>query len=662
MTNQRRPMSRVQRSRQRVARPAVQRQSQSKLSTVQSSGPTQTETPESPESPESAAPEMNPVLQMQQNVGNRHVSRMIQAQREGHASSASTAPSGMVQRIFGWSAAEKAEKKRNDDYQNALAVKERFEEQKYAFEDSARDKNNTFESKHPKEAQIIAEYQAEEQRRAEIDRLKSEIESQLGSGGFFAGVWSFLGGSNKDDKVAEETGGQLTPVQEQKINRLVELGDRGKAALKDLNLLLPADAAQKAQEIMALGDAKKISKAMKKYSTREQMQIATVLSRLMGGITARGDANQINPQDIQLEVFAHKIAYKGTEDPEIKNLLDQWGYEKSYRRTVEGSGIFAGLIMPKQGSNATPVMVFKGTNPKKASDIAADLDPIAVGFSTFQYHKDTIGSILGEAGQKVLVTGHSLGGALAQHCTSAFPGNVSRLVTFQAPAISSAQALAFKFAKDKPQVTHHFAVGDVVDLAGGKHLEGEFFRHDPSDGMLGGIIKADSHTKFLLMAPEYQQAREQMGLTDETLQKLGIQKYSNAEPVKRFGTHPNWFKRILVETVRTAASPLGVIPWVIGFFQQNTVKLGDDTIQNNAYALAKKKFEDYKKKAEKPGWFSAAPGVKTSEVMKIIEDIIQSDPNYATNAGAEGIAHAAYDVLHYHVVIENGAITEFRKL
>jgi hypothetical protein len=594
-------------------------------------------------STETASPVEHQVIQMQRQVGNQSVSRMLQTQRTHDVTPVQR--NGVVQALFGFSAAEKKEKKRTTDYQSALEARERFNEYKYSFEEYANDKNYTFEKTHPKEAALIQTYE-------EIESLKKKLESALGSSGFWVGVWSFLGGKTKADEVSAEQGGTLTPQQEADIQKLASYGEDGIKALNDIGLLTPEQAEAKADELKSK-KSNEISKAIKKLSTKHQLQIATYLSRKIGnGVSARGDAMQINVQDIQMEVFAHKIAYKGTTDGAIQEILDTWGYEKQFRRTVEGSGIFAGLIMPKNGSNAKPVMVFKGTNPKKASDIAADLDPIAVGFSTFQYHKGEIQSMLGEAGQKVLVTGHSLGGALAQHCVSAFPESVERLVTFQAPAISMAQALAFKLNKDKPSVTHHFAEGDVVDLAGGKHLDGEFFRHDP------GFF---SHTKFLLMAPEYAQARQQMGLTDEMLAKLNIKPSTNANPVERFESHPNWVMRFFAESLRTAVSPLGVIPWIAGFFQSNTVKLGDETIKNNAYAGAKQKFTDYKKKAEKPGWFSDAPGIKVGEVEKIIDKMIKSNPEYRSTAGGEGIAQAAHEILNIDLVLSEGRIIKFEK-
>jgi len=91
---------------------------------------------------------------------------------------------------------------------------------------------------------------------------------------------------------------------------------------------------------------------------------------------------------------------------------------------------------------------------------------------------------------------------------SAFTGNISKVVTFQAPGISQEQVRQFNNnvndmeEDERPEVVHHLATGDIVDLAGGKHIGGsglytgkgnaEFFLHNlESSG-------PNNHTKFLL--------------------------------------------------------------------------------------------------------------------------------------------------------------------
>jgi pimeloyl-ACP methyl ester carboxylesterase len=80
------------------------------------------------------------------------------------------------------------------------------------------------------------------------------------------------------------------------------------------------------------------------------------------------------------------------------------------------------------------------------------------------------------------VTGHSLGGALAQMAAARFPDLVAKVVTFQSPGISKGMAEQVKAANDKSEaagkgetvVSHHYQVnGDLVGKTGEALTEGQ---------------------------------------------------------------------------------------------------------------------------------------------------------------------------------------------
>ena len=148
---------------------------------------------------------------------------------------------------------------------------------------------------------------------------------------------------------------------------------------------------------------------------------------------------------------------------------DEW-HDDSW----EGTGLNAyGLV-----SENNALLVFRGTEnmDKDLKDTLSDAHPLGVGYNQY------IGNIHDNRsrirrwvtnkihdGKSISVTGHSLGGALAQHFavdwTSNVGGRVASLVTFQAAGISATDAGRFN-AGNCDQVIHHIAAGDLVSLAG----------------------------------------------------------------------------------------------------------------------------------------------------------------------------------------------------
>jgi hypothetical protein len=288
------------------------------------------------------------------------------------------------------------------------------------------------------------------------------------------------------------------------------------------------------------------------------------------GEKAAGAEDKINTQDIQYEIVAHHMGYQDDISDEAGELLVRWGYQPDWVSAItdDSTGLFVGLIMPAEGQSVTPILVFRGTEGYK--DIVSDAHPTAVGMNQFQNNKHIIEQMIAEAGGRVDVVGHSLGGALAQHAGHAFPGSIGRVVTFQSPAVTNDQAEEFAALEDKPEVVHHIAGGDLVDTAGGTHLEGTFFRHTPGGGPL-------SHMKFLLTTPELKERREALGLTDEKLGEMGIDVEENKKPIEQYEEYPHAIKSMIDETVRKGLGTV-LYPILNGF---NTLFSSDDTKVRN---------------------------------------------------------------------------------
>ncbi|HEV7486423.1 MAG TPA: hypothetical protein VGQ65_12145 [Thermoanaerobaculia bacterium] len=139
------------------------------------------------------------------------------------------------------------------------------------------------------------------------------------------------------------------------------------------------------------------------------------------------------------------------------------------------TGFFAYALIPTK-STVPRILVFRGTEPKSKLDLKADLDPPGVGNAVFKANELLIAAQLTamktQPGNATVITGHSLGGALAQWTSVTFPELVKETVTFNSPGITFAAAKQFAEAKKKPKVSHYVTRGDLVSSAGEAHIDG----------------------------------------------------------------------------------------------------------------------------------------------------------------------------------------------
>ncbi|MCF4967601.1 hypothetical protein CV014_10990 [Nostoc sp. CMAA1605] len=208
------------------------------------------------------------------------------------------------------------------------------------------------------------------------------------------------------------------------------------------------------------------------------------------------------------------MIYNDSLTDQDKVWLREQGFQEQWfpdgKVTNAGSGLNYGLLLPTAEGLAAgkhPILAFRGT-----SDLATvwqDLDLNSPGHGGIQqiltgFSVSYVKGIVAQSG-KLDVTGHSLGGALAQHFVGTFPDLVRRLVTFQSAAPNAKQYhknIEALPEDARPEVVHHIAKGDVVDLAGGEHLKGTFFEHDLETSGLASVstlarIK-QAHTSQLL--------------------------------------------------------------------------------------------------------------------------------------------------------------------
>ena len=245
-----------------------------------------------------------------------------------------------------------------------------------------------------------------------------------------------------------------------------------------------------------------------------------------------------NPEDWFTEYVAHTLAYMNPEDLDL-NALDPTAPDYAQRRatimrhreTMEGWGYNPDSLTfvsdSKRGDNQTgfqamridpldprgphgSVVGFRGTepfaagqsnitNPLGALDDAATDFGRDIGSTQFDPNQERIRALIAGGSGPITLTGHSLGGALAQHAAAHntdLLGQGSNVVGFQAPGIDSSSANQFNEANADGHigVRFHEHENDVVHRAGQQKLAGTHTTyHDTNDP---GVVGA--HTGYFL--------------------------------------------------------------------------------------------------------------------------------------------------------------------
>jgi hypothetical protein len=192
---------------------------------------------------------------------------------------------------------------------------------------------------------------------------------------------------------------------------------------------------------------------------REEVSAASVYERISG--------------DAVYETLAHEMVYEDELSSDQRQTLRELGFRPRPLVTDPVSDFQMRGFMPldnEAGSDRTPVLAFRGS--ESIQDVIDDLNERGVGALQMRRNLNSIMDEMERLGGRVIVTGHSLGGALAQMAAALFPSRVVRVVTFQSPGIPSDMLDQLnRYNESVPedqriQSDHYQAEGGIIDAAG----------------------------------------------------------------------------------------------------------------------------------------------------------------------------------------------------
>lgn len=176
-------------------------------------------------------------------------------------------------------------------------------------------------------------------------------------------------------------------------------------------------------------------------------------------------------------------------------MLRSWGYDPEITEDNEVFDPESGLYVvrydpleegdPNYNPEAGSITSFAGTH--SVEDLRVDFDR-EVGSLQYEEHQERIQDLIhGGRGDNQRLTGHSLGGYLAQRAAVDATDQIDEVVTFQAGGLDHEHAEEFERNRGDIQVRHHSSDQDFVHLAGEQRLRGDTFHHHTDEGTFGHI-------------------------------------------------------------------------------------------------------------------------------------------------------------------------------
>lgn len=268
-------------------------------------------------------------------------------------------------------------------------------------------------------------------------------------------------------------------------------------------------------EAISATDIKPVEAAVEAQPAVEAIPPVASFAELTGEPKAETEAKKPSPlanTDAVIEQLAHGMVAKDLDDKD-QQFLETNGYDAL--PIIRGKHEFVMRTFVPTQAGKPPIVAFRGTVPSKVQTLIADLDPSGIGMYQFNPNRDLITAQMKAAAThgEIVSAGHSLGGALAQIAAATFPELVGRVVTFQAPGVSS--EIAEKLEKynaehpdDAIESSHHRVKGDLVPLGGEALTPGVIHNHEMVDGNIFQRNPLAKHTALPLAQEELAQGHD----------------------------------------------------------------------------------------------------------------------------------------------------------
>ncbi len=321
------------------------------------------------------------------------------------------------------------------------------------------------------------------------------------------------------------------------------LAANSQSFLKDMGPeFYPAD-----QEVMTMNEGMSEPIETQERSILENTKGPSTWEKLFGEKgTVVDPTTEFSQEDLGMEYFAHGLAYIDQNDFEStigddarsahNNIISQLGRDPDGIKFIDGAYDFQAVLIPSNQEGVPAVLAIRGS--ASATDFATDLDFKQVGNEQYTRNAELITEALKGVEGKVVITGHSLGGALSQIVAVNNPEKVDRVVTFQAPGIAGSEVQKYEdlSEEEKFQVTHHQANNDIVDKGGWTHLPGTVYDHK-LDGFINPI---KAHTSYVFGTDTLSDMRSAYGFTDEVLKDVFDKDVFTGDPtVTKYNSYPD---------------------------------------------------------------------------------------------------------------------------
>jgi pimeloyl-ACP methyl ester carboxylesterase len=218
--------------------------------------------------------------------------------------------------------------------------------------------------------------------------------------------------------------------------------------------------------------------------------VAFILQSLMPSLTWQAFLEQVAYGVAYAQEDDLSDAKGGGEDTNMKGLIRAAGFQPGPLIRGRWGLQFRSLKPMPSALKQVHIVAFRGTEGvkppwKNPLDLEAregmvdtwigDLTRMGAGYPQYMTNQALIRRHMG-ANKHSAVTGHSLGGGLAQIVMAKLPDLVTECVTFNAPGIREEDAESLK--KEKIPTTHHRTTFDVVPMGNSEAAPGTIYTYD----------------------------------------------------------------------------------------------------------------------------------------------------------------------------------------